>query len=187
MKKVLAVVLAAAFLGIGAMSADAQTPNVAVYFDDLLQETSKDCPPGTPGTVLDEAYVVCNNFGIFLIALEYQITFPPSVIFLGDDPQNTNVPFLGSSPAGIAIAWDIPQNAFDPFIANIITFVWNCDGCGATEPIVVGPNPQSNLLRGVEWLTQDQVIAVGMTSLVCPGTVSTEESTWGKVKALYNE
>lgn len=186
MKKVLAVVLAAAFLGIGAMSADAQVPNVQVYFDDLLQQTSKDCPPGVPGTVLDVCYVVANNFGIFMIGLEYQITYPPVMAFIGDNPTNGALE-LGNSAAGHALTWPIPQNAFGPFVANIVDFLWLCDGCdGNTYPVVVGPNPQSGLVRGVEWQTINEVIGVGMTSLVCPGTVSNEESTWGKVKALYN-
>jgi hypothetical protein len=39
--------------------------------------------------------------------------------------------------------------------------------------------------KAVRWPSSQEFELVGMLSLICPGQVSTEATTWGGVKALY--
>lgn len=186
MKKVLAVVIAVAFISIGAVSSDAQVPNISIYFDDLLQNQQGECQ-GLG--VQDTLYVVCNNFNTFLSTVEFatQVNFP--LIYLGD-VHNAGALFLGTSTTGVTITYPIPQAAFGPFIAMRLRVLWQCDDCDLESipptPLAIVPHPGTGNIEGVAWQTFEVIPAVGMTSLVCPGIVSTEESSWGRVKALYN-
>ena len=108
---------------------------------------------------------------------------PPGIDPLGPD----NVLALrGSVLTGVTITYPLPQNAFDPFICMNVLVKWLCDGCGPTQAIQVVPHPTSVGIIGIEWQTFITIPAVGMTSLVCPGTISAEEASWGRVKALYS-
>jgi hypothetical protein len=52
--------------------------------------------------------------------------------------------------------------------------------------VVVGYEPAINPdPTAVRWPDTTAIDLVGMTSLVCPGPVSTSTTTWGAVKALY--
>lgn len=196
MKKVLAVVIAVAFISIGAFSTHAQVPNVAIYFDDLLQSQQGDCADHFLGeqTLLN---VVMNNFNTFVSTVEFATEFGPGpVSYLGDVHVPAMTLFLGTSyvdgpggaPDGVTITYQIPQNAFDPFICMKLNVLWLCDDCGALppQPLKVVPHEATGVVQAVEWQTFALIDGVGMTSLVCPGPVSTEETTWGQVKALYD-
>ncbi len=183
MKKVLVLVSAIALMAM-AMSVNAQTPNVQVYFDENGSVTATDCPGGGMGTntVLT---VIANNFGMFLTAIEYQIDYGPAFVFLGDQ---TNTPLvLGNSPSGISIAWALPQNAFDAFVTQQANVLWNCNDCSnMNAPVRVQPHPVSGHVRATRWPDNVLVDGVGLTSLVC-ATVPVTETTWGKVKSLYSK
>lgn len=188
MKKVLAVVFAAALVGMLALNANAQTPNVQVYFDPLFHNASADCPGNGFGAP-DTLYCVANNFNILMSALEFQVTYPPQLVWIADLPQGEyQAPLvIGDTPTGIALSWPVRQDATVSMCAVQVIVTWNCTDCNGNQnaPIVVGPNPQSGLLRAIEWQTYRQVLGIGMTSLVC-ATVPTQQSTWGKIKAQYN-
>jgi hypothetical protein len=65
----------------------------------------------------------------------------------------------------------------------------NCESCDATyndSPVTVDPHPSFGVLGITRWPDIVQVPGVGMTSLIC-STLPVEQSTWGKVKALYTE
>jgi hypothetical protein len=188
MKKVLAVVLAAAFVTVGAMGVSAQTPNIQVYFDSNLSQTAAECQGiGAPQTL----YVVANNFNMFLSAVEYSIDYSglSSLFYLADIPV---APLnIGSTATGVASSWNIPQNAFGPMIVMTVLAQWNCDDCAgelANQSIVVEPNPSalSGQVQAVRWPDNVVVVGLGMTSLVCPGPVPVAETTWGQIKSLYN-
>ena len=183
MKKVMAAVLVAACVGLAVHSANAQVPNVQVYFDAALTQTSQDCGVGS-----QTLHVVAQGFGMWLSALEYQVLYPPEVMWLADiaDPQRLDI---GSSASGIASSWTIPLNAFSSVLVLDALVNWSptCDCAGGASPLVVGPHPSTGAIRAVRW--PDNVLItgiVGMTALVCPGTVPVEETSWGQVKALYN-
>jgi len=171
-------------MGLAVQSAQAQVKNVQVYFDANLTQTSQGC-----GTGLQTLHVVAQGFGMWLAAIQYQVNFPAEVTWVADiaDPNRLDI---GTSVAGIASAWTIPQNAFSSVKILDILVQWDpaCTCTGASpKPIVVGPHPQTGDIRAVRW--PDNVLftgIVGMTALVCPGAVPVEETSWGKVKALYN-
>jgi hypothetical protein len=196
MKKALAGVLAVALAGVMAGSAIAQVPNVQVYFNPAHTETQASCPGGDPGTVMSTLYVVMNNWNMNITGVDFSIQYPPSLIWLGDslvDPS-TSVS-IGSSPnvlgeGGIAVAYAncCAQDGFLGVEVLRVNVLWGqCDCNQGPQPMVV---------RGYTPLGKDHPTAVrkedfaefdgvGMTSLVCPGFVATESTTWGQVKALY--
>jgi hypothetical protein len=191
MRKVLVVFSALLILVLGTsiVSAGAPVPNVQVYFSDPVwgspDKASLDqCPPDPPGTVLDSLYVVAQNFDMWMSAIEYQVIYPPQIMWLSDN-TGTGIN-IGSSPTGIATAWPLPQNAFVSFAANKVFFVYMCQLCyeGNNVPIIVVPHPVSGFLRAVRWPDNAVINGIGMTSLICP-TIPVEETTWGNIKALY--
>lgn len=192
MKKALAVVLVAACIGVFAGAALAQVPFVQVFFDadvwgEGYSETQSDCL--APGTVSD-LYVVALNWNMFMQAIDFKVILPVALLYLSDTPNTTIAdPVIGSSPAGMAIAYNIPRNGFQALLLTKIRVFWTgqCNCAAGPQAIeVVGfdaninPNPTA-----VRWPDFTQLAGVGMTSLICPGPVSTQSSTWGGVKALY--
>lgn len=196
MKKVLAVVFAVAIISLGALSASAQVPNIAIYFDDLLHEQQGYCEDHFVGHV-DSLNVVMLNFNSFISTVEFGTDFygEPLVDYLADLHVPSATLWLGNSyidgPGGaidgVTITYQIPQNAFDPFVCMKLLVQWKCDSCvGQTaQPIAVVPHEGTGDIIAIEWQTFRIIDAVGFTSQVCPGEVSTEESSWGRVKALY--
>ena len=192
MKKALAGVLAVALAGVMAGSAIAQVPNVQVYFDPAFTETQAFCPPAGP-PVNTSLHVVMNNWNMNITGVDFSIQYPPALIWLGDalvDPL-TQVS-LGNSPTGIAIAYAncCAQDGFQP-VEVLRPFVqWGvCDPtCNQpAQAVVVGGyaplgKTQPSAIRKEDFA---EFSGIGMTSLVCPGIVATQPSTWGQVKALY--
>jgi hypothetical protein len=166
-------------------SAFAQTPNIQIYFDEALTQAQAPCPDAPIGSVTDTMYVVANNFGMWMSAVEFMVEYPIAKVAwiadLYDTPLHT-----GSSPTGTTIGWSVPKNAFDGAVLLQVLFVWNCQQCGGSEntPWRIVPNPMTGYLRAVEFGTNQVVDAVGMLSVIC-ATTPVENSTWGQIKALY--
>lgn len=168
---------------IGANVASAQTPFIAVYFDNALTSQTKDCP----GPVADVLYVALSNANTFVSGAEYAITYPASISWLAD----TGLPpvALGNSPTGISLGFNLPQNGFFAVHLQQALIIWNCQACVVSnDPITVVPHPlnPAGKVQYTDWPNFDLFDAVGLTSLVC-AVVATEETTWGQVKALYSE
>lgn len=181
MKRVFVIVVALGILAVGAQMASAQPqPYVMLYFDDLYTQGSADCP----GVAPDSAYIVAKNFNMFLQAIEYQVLYPPEMVWIGDvvDPALA----IGNTRDGIAESWPIPRNAFEPCRVAKVIFMWNCvGGCPIKNiPITIVPHPETFKLRALRWPDLVEITAIGMTSLVC-ATIPVEESSWGQIKALY--
>ncbi len=186
MRKVLSFLLALLILSLGASIVSAQIPFVQVYFDQYLTKASIDnCPDETPGSQVYSLYVGAVNFNCWMSAIEYKIEYPPEISFMGD---NTGGLDIGSSPLGIATAWTFPLNAFGPALVNEVSILYLCQLCiGISEvAISVVPHPESGLVRAIRWPDNSFVDAVGQISLICT-SVPAEETTWGSIKALYND
>jgi hypothetical protein len=187
MKRILVVVIAVV-IGLMAINANAQIPNVQVYFDYNLTETGANCPVAPPGTVLDSCYVVANNFNMWMNAIEYTIDYPPQILWVGDVFPTDRLT-IGNSPSGVGVSWPLPGNAFGALVIQKIRFYWMCDNCdpqgpNADAPISVLPYPLQSTVRAVRWPDLAIVPGVGMTSLIC-ATVPVEETTWGGIKSMY--
>jgi hypothetical protein len=172
---------------IGATNVSAQVPNIAVYFDDINTEAVAICP----GIILDTLYVVAQNVGTFINAIEYRIQYSPGSGYLahiGEIPAAID-PYsfaVGSSPSGVSIGWGLPKNAFVPFIVQRVLVLWDCAGCGAQDVIQVLKHPATGFLGAVEFGTGAFIPCVGLTALICP-VVATHDKTWGAVKSLYRD
>ena len=188
MKKALAGVLAVALVGVLAGSAMAQVPNIQVYFDQGHSVTQRDC--GQPGNI-DSVYVVMNNWNMNVTGVDFSIQYPSAMIWIADNlPDPSTQTKIGQSPTGVAIAY---ANCcfLNGFLANDVLhplFVWGpCDCSTGPKSIVVGGytptgKPKPTAIRKEDF---QEVEGVGLTSLICPGAIATEPSTWGQVKALY--
>jgi hypothetical protein len=188
MKKVLAVVLAAAFVSLTALGAYAQIPNVQWFFDENLTQTSADCD----GSAFNTGYIVAVNFNEFISSVEYTINYPVSgdMTIVGEGSVNALQLNIGNTQTGIASAWALPLNCFQPTVILQVIYSWNsCSNCnpGANknQSIVADIHPTGRLSY-VRWPDNTRFDAIGMTSLVCPGAIPTEETSWGAVKALYD-
>jgi hypothetical protein len=169
---------------VGATVASAQTPFIAVYFDQHPTfSLQKDCP----GPMQDELYVMLVNANAFVSGAEYRVAYPGSMTWLAD--TNTPPVTIGASPVGIALGFNLPQNGFFALLLHTVSIFWECSDCAVTnDPITVfsSPHNPAGKIQYTDWPNFELFDAIGLTSQVC-ATVATEETTWGQVKALYSE
>jgi hypothetical protein len=192
MNKALAGVLAVALAGLVAGSAMAQVPNVQVYFDASWTQTQANCPGGPTGPF--ELYVVANNWNMNVSALDFSISYPPALAWIGDIiPDPSIESSIGFSPTGVIVGWGgccIPDG-FLPILLLKPFVQWGPCDCAD-----LSSNPQAIVVGGYTPLGKTTPTAVrledfsehagvGMTSLICPGPIAVQSSTWGGVKALY--
>jgi hypothetical protein len=163
----------------------AQTPFIAVYFDQSYQAQTplgSSCPGiDVPGTL----YIALLNANVFVTGVEFAVDYPPEMTWVAD--LNKQPVTVGTTPTGFSMGWSLPQNGFSPIDICEVLFTWNCDGCAVTNiPIVVIPSPITGFLGFTDFPDNNLFPAVGLTSLICP-TIPTEKTSWGKVKSLYGE
>jgi len=165
-------------------AANAQVPYIASFFDVYYtQETSPNPCPGIG--VIDTMWVALANTNAFISGVEFQIVYPPQMIFLAD--IGTQPVTIGNTSTGFSMAWALPQNGFSTIPICMVQFMWNCEFCpSANIPIVVVPNQYTGFLGYTDFPYYVAHDAVGLTALICQ-TVPVEETTWGQVKSLYSE
>jgi hypothetical protein len=161
----------------------AQTPYISAFFHPNQEQ--KDCPGMG---VIDFLHVFLFNANKFVAGVDFAIEYPPSLLWVTDLPQGNPAPVvIGTTPTGYSSAWPIPRNGFFPIRIVIVVVEWNCIACERPDdPIVVIPNPNTLDLAFVDFPNNDIFPALGLKALAC-ATIATEETTWGKVKALYEE
>jgi hypothetical protein len=190
----------AAIIAASVVPASAQVPNVQVYFEgnpafNTFDTIATWCHP--PGTTQD-IYVVFQNFNMFVQAVDFSIDYPAALFHAAETaPPETLV--LGDSDAsggtgGIAIAWYNPQNGYQPLLALTVSVLWttHCDCYGLFQVLRVRGYMYGSVGNGgkvnpqaVRWPDFEELDGYGLVSYVCPPPYSTEETTWGRVKALY--
>ena len=171
---------------LSAATVSAQTPFIAVYFDNTFQTESTINPGGCPGIgTLDTLYIAMTNANVFVSGVDFAVNYPPELNWISDlwvQPVT-----VGNTQSGISMGWATPQNGFGTVFICGVLVQWMCDTCpSANIPMPVQTNPNTLFLGYTDFPNFTQFPAVGLTSLIC-ATVATEESTWGKVKALYGE
>jgi hypothetical protein len=152
----------------------AQTPYVIVLFEN--GQPASEC---TGDTQL--AYVMAKNFNCFMTAIEYQITYESHIIQEGEDYPPFTLQ-IGTTASGFSESFTTPVNAYVPVLTATVRFHCLCGALG-DRTMVVGPNPYSGYVRAVD-TKATFVYGYGETSILCP-SVPTEESSWGKIKSLY--
>jgi hypothetical protein len=194
MKRFLVVVCAVAVC-LSAATAHAQTatPFVQVYFDEYYSVTGlEQCPVEPVSTI----YVVGQNFNEWVQSIEYAIEYPAEMTWLGDVIDDAFQLSIGTSPLtgisqGIAVTWTSRGNGFQPLLIQKANVIFSCSPCPDTNiPVVVVQKLTANAWPdgSVRWQRspdQMDMKAVGMTSYLC-ATVPVEDTTWGSIKALYD-
>jgi hypothetical protein len=193
------LIVALVILGFGANIASAQYPHVKAYFvnpdkpgDPYFWQETK-C--GFPGQ-LDTLVVVARNFG-WITGVEYCIQYPGCLSWLADFgvPQTT----IGFTPCnhpsgagGISTVFQIPLNsspvvplAIPLPVINKVLFMWG--SCPSDTPIIVSPHQISGFVRATQFNTNLFVYGIGSTSIICPQTIPNEDTSWGQIKAIFNE
>ncbi len=179
MRKSLTIISVFVILAAASSFAYAQAPAVQVVFDQNYVQQTKVCNLGT----IDSAYVVAFNFNTWIVGIEYAVSYPTGIAWLGD--QQIPITTLGDTPSGITEVWQLPLNGFAPMrLAKINYF---CSMCQDDSPIVVTAHPVSGALRATRYPDLAFVYAIGMTSIFCPNLIPVQNSTWGEVKALYKQ
>jgi hypothetical protein len=159
-------------------------PFIGAFFDEALTQETKDCP----GAVLDTLYIGLYNANSFIVGAEYQISYPPSIAWILD--LGTPPVTIGNTVTGIAMGFALPQNGFFPVLLHSVLVQWFCQDCTGfvNDQLVVGPHPFNGGPHYTDWPNFDLFNAVGLTATICQEPpIATEETTWGKLKALYNE
>lgn len=174
-----------------APAAIAQVPTVQVYWDKGFTQTVI-WPQGVG--VVDTVYVVASNFNMFMSTIEFSIAPPTEYAVWSGDVHLPGSLHLGQSNTGVTITYPIPLNAFLPVavMKYEITYLrYGCPSiCDVCPPVVydqilVEPHPYTGLIEAIEWNTYRAVQGAGMSTRVCPYPISTEHTTWGRVKSLY--
>ena len=175
--------VAVAFIGIG--TADAQTPTIGVYFDEFGSVETKDCPGDG---MLDQVYFYLRNANTQVSGVQFRVSYGPYLNWVGDN-LTTQVE-IGATFSGLAASWALPQNGFFPVNIGSAFVEWICPtGCNPTNsPVIVlaDSNAGETEVLWTDWPAFQISTAVGLTALVC-ATVPTEDTTWGGIKALYDE
>ena len=174
---------ALALVIVGAVGASAQTPYFAVYFDPAFTVQEKNCP----GTGPDMLYVAGVGFNTMVTGAEFAISYPPAIMWVAD--ANTPLATIGTTPTGIAMGYSPPRNGLWPVELCRVQIQWLCDSCGAPyldNEILVRSSPRTGFLG---WTDSSFIEhpAWGLISLICPSGVAAEQTTWGRVKAIFGE
>lgn len=182
-ERILATGIALGLAIVLALGASAQIPYIAVYFDPGFSLITKDCPGEG---LADVWYVAGVGFNTLVTGAEFAIEYPPAVLWVSD--LNTPPVTIGSTPQGISMGYSTPLNGYAPVGLCQVQVEWVCDGCAppfADNLVNVLTHPHTNFLG---WTDQEftEWPAMGWTSMICVST-PTEETTWGRVKALFGE
>lgn len=142
-----------------------------------------------------DVYLYLHAAPYYITAVEYQLRVPSSpanAFFIYERFLAPGAVLeLGDPLAGHSIAFWPPLNGLDPGYNMICKYTCltslPCsqeDGL-AVYFLVVGPHPDSGALRGAYYPDNLLFPITGLTSILCPYYVGTEETSWGAIKGLY--
>jgi hypothetical protein len=161
---------------------------LGVYFD----APSKMAESPAPFSFFD-VYLFLQNAEYYVTAVEYQLTTPldpTHALFsvMGVTYPDNKAVSLGDPFSGHAIAYWPPMNGFVPGYNLVATLqCMTLAPCGSLVdfPLVIGPHPDSGELRGTFAPENELFPIIGLTSIICPDLVGTQEESWGAIKSLY--
>lgn len=144
-----------------------------------------------------DVFVYLHGADYYVTAVEYRLATPqdPTHAFFGiaevTYPDNVAV-VLGDPFSGHSIAFWPPLSGFVPGYNLLCTLTCvtlaPCASAGGVlvdYPLVIGPNPESGEIRGAFAPDNELFPIVGLTSVLCPELVGTQEESWGAIKSLY--
>jgi hypothetical protein len=171
-------------------AAAATAPHLSIYFDPEYTRPWGDCP----GYEIAYLYIVAEDFDVYVAGIEFAVEYPTEILWLAD--YDTPPVTIGTTPAGISMAWPLPQNGFSPFEVVRVIFLWNCDHCGRVDvPLCVKAHPLTGYVRATRFPDYEFVYATVQPACLCPTLgewcvcpeppVPVEDMSWGKIKELY--
>jgi hypothetical protein len=140
-----------------------------------------------------DVYLYLHDAEFYVTAVEYQLQTPvdPSHALFSivsvTYPDNGTVA-LGDPFTGHAIAYWPPLNGFMPGYNLLVTLrCMTTAPCGSLSdyPLVIGLHPGSGELRGTFAPDNEFFQIAGLTSVLCPEQIGTQEESWGAIKSLY--
>jgi hypothetical protein len=168
------------------------TPSLGMYFS---------YDPTNPGQMhyspmIGEAFsgfIYAHHWGCFLTAAEFMVEIPSGpMVYTGFELPSEDHINLGDPVNGIAISWfpPAPETAeVDYYLVCTVNFFAfeNCapEGPVSDFPIQIVPHPDSAGIFGTCWPDNYIFSFVGHRSILCPEQFSTENKSWGAIKALY--
>jgi hypothetical protein len=141
---------------------------------------------------IKELYIYGLNINEFYTAVEYRLVLCGCLMPIGVVYHSNTVVTNGNPWTGVQQAFYPPINGFFPGLDLWATvFVQcggSCDDCSGDNLLFIDEHPVSQAIQGTradKFATLFPI--VGLTTILCPNSIGTEETTWGKVKALYSE
>lgn len=139
---------------------------IGLYFDRALTQRLADCPETSPGTI-DTLYLAVHGFTTPIEGIEFQISFPPQMPWIGDVELDNGL-WIGNPVEGRMLAFFSPVDASSPVIIQEFVVIWLCEGCTTTDIVInIAPYQGSGLLRAVTSDLEFEDV-IGLTSVVCP-------------------
>jgi hypothetical protein len=140
-----------------------------------------------------DVYLYLHDAGYYVTAVEYQLQTPvdPShALFqiVSVSYPSAKTVTLGDPFSGHSIAYWPPLNGFVPGYNLLVTLQCvTLAPCGqfTDYPLVLGLHPSSGELRGTFAPDNEFFQIAGLTSVICPEQIGTQEESWGAIKSLY--
>ena len=86
---------------LSAATVSAQTPFIAVYFDNTFQTESTINPGGCPGIgTLDTLYIAMTNANVFVSGVDFAVNYPPELNWISDILSPLEIPRVVSRWVG---------------------------------------------------------------------------------------
>lgn len=166
-------------------SAIAQVPTIGIYFDREMTRTSYNC---VGSGVIDTMFVGGKEFNTWISTVEFRVHFDGANLVPISEVAPAGALKLGTSySAGTTINFPAQRNGYFPFEILKIAILWQCDDCGSAtndDLISVMPHAGTGNLEAIEFGTYQVIPATAKGAVSC-GLVPTEQTSWGRVKALY--
>ncbi len=174
----------------------ADPPEIHIYFNSELTQNSADCPAAPAGTVAIKIYVVAENFTEPISRIEYRLIYPSPLMWFGDVTVSGTT--TGNTGTGIVHTWAMPQDASGKLVLAESSVLWMCDNCTgySSSRFCVDSHSETGYLRAARASDSVWIYPLSLGAMICgcgsdepiscTVTVPTEESSWGKIKAIYD-
>jgi hypothetical protein len=162
-------------------------PTMGVYFTYTPDQMNYSPTPYEQFT----AYIFAHHTECYLDAAEFQLGLPPgiSMITFTLPPGTINI---GDPIAGIAVAYWPPMDGWNPGYNLMCTvtllatdWCWTQGGTMHDASVMILPNPSAGAINGSCWPDNDLFQFAGLTSILCPDYIATQEKSWGAIKSLF--
>lgn len=139
-------------------------------------------------------YVYGHSLPCYVQAIEFAVELPPGIELDGWTLPPEGILQIGNPLTGIAIAYWPPLNGFYPGYNLLLKIYLFADQAGAclwkggslvNAPLRILPNPESGHCQVACYPDATLMEVTGLTSIICPDQIATEESSWGAIKSLF--